>query len=225
MADPVAAPVAAPAPTPASASSGARAMAPAMAIAPPPRREVPRPSSRPHAAPSTRGPRSVPPRPAAVGPTGTASLAAPTTEAGFGVRLVAGVIDLAIVSAIQALLLAPVARHWWARELPATPADVPYFPILVSLAMVPIALVLGAAYFAFFWGLKGATPGKRVLGLTVVAEDGTTPIGMSRATLRVLGYIASGLLLGIGFLIIAFGGTALHDRIAGTRVVRRGTVA
>jgi uncharacterized RDD family membrane protein YckC len=102
---------------------------------------------------------------------------------------------------------------------------VPYFPILVSLAMVPIALVLGGAYYAFFWGLKGATPGKRVLGLSVVADDGTTPIGMSRATLRVLGYVASGLLLGIGFLMIAFGGTALHDRIAGTRVVRRGTVA
>lgn len=219
---------------PAHAAAHAQAMpepvavplpAPVMAIAPPPRRDAPRPSSRPPAAPSTRGPRSMPPRPVAVGPTGTASLAAPATEAGFGVRLVAGVIDLAIVSAIQALLLAPVARHWWSRELPATPAEVPYFPILVSLAMVPVALVLGAAYYAFFWGLKGATPGKRVLGLTVAAEDGTTPIGMSRATLRVLGYLASGLLLGIGFLMIAFGGTALHDRIAGTRVVRRGTVA
>jgi uncharacterized RDD family membrane protein YckC len=219
MAEPAAAPAPVPAPSP------ARAAAPAMAIAPPPRREAPRISARPPAPPSTRGPRSLPPRPVAVGPTGTASLAGPVTDAGFGVRLVAGVIDLAIVSAIQALLLAPVARHWWSRELPATPADVPYFPILVSIAMVPVALVLGAAYYAFFWGLKGATPGKRVLGLTVAAEDGTTPIGMSRATLRVLGYLASGLLLGIGFLMIAFGGTALHDRIAGTRVVRRGTVA
>jgi len=162
------------------------------------------------------------PRPVAVGPTGTAALAPP--EAGFGVRLVAGLVDLVIVSAIQALLLAPVAQHWWARELPATPAEVPYFPILASLAMVPIALLLGAAYYAFFWGMKGATPGKRMVGLAVAAEDGTTPIGMSRATLRVLGYLASGLLLGIGFLMIAFGGTALHDRIAGTRVVRRGMV-
>ena len=217
-------PVAAPVPAPPPAPTPARAIAPAMAIAAPPRREASRPSSRPPAAPSARGPRSMPPRIVAVGPTGTASLSAPTTEAGFGVRLVAGVIDLAIVATIQALLLTPVARHWWSRELPATPADVPYFPILVSLAMVPIALLLGAAYYAFFWGLKGATPGKRVLGLTVAAEDGTTPIGMSRATLRVLGYLASGLLLGIGFLMIAFGGAALHDRIAGTRVLRRGTV-
>jgi uncharacterized RDD family membrane protein YckC len=220
MPEPVAAPPA-PVPEPAPAPSAARAIAPAMAIAPPPRREAARPSPRPPAAPSARGPRPMP-RPVAVGPTGTASLAPP--EAGFGVRLVAGLIDLVIVSAIQALLLAPVAQHWWARELPATPAEVPYFPILASLAMVPIALLLGAAYYAFFWGMKGATPGKRMVGLAVAAEDGTTPIGMSRATLRVLGYLASGLLLGIGFLMIAFGGTALHDRIAGTRVVRRGMV-
>jgi uncharacterized RDD family membrane protein YckC len=233
MPDPAAEPGLAAAPAPASAAApiagsapapvAARAV-PAMAIAPPSRREAMRPPSRPPAPSATRGPRSVAPRPVAVGPTGTASLEAPVTEAGFGVRLVAGVIDLAIVSTIQAVLLTPVARHWWSRELPATPADVPFFPILMSLAMVPIALVFGAAYYALCWGLKGATPGKMVLGLTVAAEDGTTPIGMSRATLRVLGYAASGLLLGIGFLMIAFGGTALHDRIAGTRVVRRGTV-
>jgi len=146
------------------------------------------------------------------------------TEAGFAIRLVAGVVDFGIVAAVQALLLAPVAQHWWARELPPNPSDVPFFPIFVSLAMVPVAFILGAAYYAVFWGLKGWTPGKRVVGLTVVADDGTTPLGMSRATLRVLGYVASTLLLGVGFLMIAFGGTALHDRIAGTRVVRRGTV-
>jgi uncharacterized RDD family membrane protein YckC len=225
----VAAPLPAPmlaSPPPPSVATPARAAAPAIAIAPPPppRREVPRPPVRPAPLPPiAQGPRSVPPRPvAAVGPTGTASLSAAGTDALVLPRLTAGLIDTAIVSAVQAVLLWPVARHWWARELPATPNDVPYFPILLSLAMIPIAIVLGAAYYAIFWGLTGATPGKRMLGLAVAAEDGTTPIGMSRATLRVLGYCASALLLGIGFLMIAFGGTALHDRIAGTRVVRRG---
>jgi uncharacterized RDD family membrane protein YckC len=175
--------------------------------------------------PVARGPRSIPKHPAPVGPTGTASLPRGLAEAGFAPRLVAGVIDFGIVAALQALLLAPVAQHWWARDLPPSPADVPFFPILVSLAMIPVAILLGGAYFAFFWGMKGATPGKRVVGLTVVAEDGTTPMGMSRASLRVLGYLVSTLLLGMGFLMIAFGGTALHDRMAGTRVVRRGTVA
>ena len=53
-------------------------------------------------------------------------------------------------------------------------------------------------------------------------EDGSSPIGMGRAALRVVGYALSFLVLGIGFLMILFGGRGLHDHIAGTRVVRRG---
>ena len=81
---------------------------------------------------------------------------------------------------------------------------------------------MGGAYYAWFWGVKGATPGKKMLRLAVATETGAIPVGLQKATLRVLGYAASGLLLGIGFLMIAFGGTALHDRMAGTRVVYRG---
>ena len=54
----------------------------------------------------------------------------------------------------------------------------------------------------------------------VQAEDGTHPIGVPRASMRLLGYILSGALFGIGFLMIALGGSALHDRLAGTRVMR-----
>jgi uncharacterized RDD family membrane protein YckC len=45
---------------------------------------------------------------------------------------------------------------------------------------------------------------------------------VSGAAARLIGYICSGLVLGVGFLMIAFQGRGLHDRIAGTRVVRRG---
>jgi uncharacterized RDD family membrane protein YckC len=86
---------------------------------------------------------------------------------------------------------------------------------------VPVVLALGAVYYVYHWGVKGATPGKRLLGLVVQGEDGSEPIGLNRATVRVLGYLVSGLILGIGFLMIAFGGAGLHDRMAGTRVVRR----
>jgi uncharacterized RDD family membrane protein YckC len=157
------------------------------------------------------------------GPTGTASLAGvPGADASPLARLAAGVIDLVIVGTVQTLLLIPVLRHWWSRELPATPEAVPFMPILFSLGAVPLILFLGGAYYAWFWGVKGATPGKKMVGIAVATEDGAVPIGLSRATLRVLGYAASALLLGIGFLMIAFGGTALHDRMAGTRVVTRG---
>lgn len=146
----------------------------------------------------------------------------PSPLAGFGRRLGGGLLDLLVVGLGQALLLFPVVLYWRSRDLGPTPADVPFLPIVLSLALVPVALSLGGFYFVYHWGVRGATPGKRLLGLRVEGEDGACPIGVSRAGIRLLGYLLSGLLLGMGFFIVAFGGTALHDRIAGTRVVRRG---
>jgi uncharacterized RDD family membrane protein YckC len=147
---------------------------------------------------------------------------APAPPATFARRLGAGMVDLLAVGAGVAVLLAPVILYWRARDLGPTPADVPFVPIVLSLALAPVALALGAFYFLYYWGVRGATPGKRLLGLEVEGEDGASPIGIPRAAIRLAGYLLTGLLLGMGFFIVAFGGTALHDRIAGTRVVRRG---
>jgi uncharacterized RDD family membrane protein YckC len=138
--------------------------------------------------------------------------------AGFGPRLLSGLIDTAIVLAAQAVLLSPGLLYWRGRELPA---EVPYLPIALSLALVPLAIGVGALYYVYGWGARGATLGQRALGLEVEGEDGTRPPGLSRAFLRLLGYGLSACLFGIGFLMIAFSGRALHDRIAGTRVVKR----
>jgi uncharacterized RDD family membrane protein YckC len=138
-----------------------------------------------------------------------------------GTRLLAGLVDFVIVSAIQSVLLAPAFYYWWVREIPVRPADVSFLPIVLSLGLVPVVIALGVAYYVYYWGVRGATPGKQLLGLAVAGEDGAVPIGVSRATVRALGYLLSGLLLGLGFLMILFGGTGLHDRLAGTRVVRQ----
>jgi uncharacterized RDD family membrane protein YckC len=140
--------------------------------------------------------------------------------AGFGSRLIAGLIDSAVVGVVQLVVLAPGIAYWWTRESPQSSNDVGFWPILLSLGLVPLALALGAVYYIYYWGVKGATPGKRVLDLVVQAEDGAHPIGVPRASMRLLGYILSGALFGIGFLMIALGGSALHDRLAGTRVMR-----
>jgi uncharacterized RDD family membrane protein YckC len=139
--------------------------------------------------------------------------------AGFGPRLLAALVDLTLVAAVQALLLSPGFLYWRGRELPS---EVPYVAIVLSLALIPLALGVGALYYVYSWGARGATVGQRLLGLEVEAEDGTRPAGLSRAFLRLLGYGLSACLFGVGFLLIAFTGRALHDRIAGTRVVRRG---
>jgi uncharacterized RDD family membrane protein YckC len=94
-------------------------------------------------------------------------------------------------------------------------------PIVFTVALVVLAILLGAVYHVYFWGVRGTTPGKELLELQVESDDGRCPIGLGPATLRLLGYLLSAASFGIGFLMIAAGGDGLHDRIAGTRVVRR----
>jgi len=138
-------------------------------------------------------------------------------------RLAAGIIDIGLVALAQLALVAPAGLYWWSRELPSKLTEV--LPsILLSLSLFGLAIGLGAVYFVYFWGVRGATPGKRLLGIAVESVDGSYPIGVSQACMRLLGYVLSGALLGIGFLMIAFGATALHDRVAGTRVIRRNGV-
>jgi uncharacterized RDD family membrane protein YckC len=135
-------------------------------------------------------------------------------------RLGAFVVDLLIVSLGQAVLALP-ALFYWSRGA-AAGGDAPAFvPIFLSVTLAALAAILTAVYHVYFWGVKAATPGKRLFGLEVQGQDGRLPIGPGRAALRLLGYMVSGLVFGIGFLMIAFGSGGLHDQIAGTRVVRR----
>jgi uncharacterized RDD family membrane protein YckC/predicted nucleic acid-binding Zn ribbon protein len=137
--------------------------------------------------------------------------------ADLGSRLLAGALDLVAVGSLQALLLAYPAYYWWSRDL----AQVGAWPKALSAGLLVLTAALGALYFIYFWGVRGATPGKRLLGLDVEGSDESFPIGLPRASARLLGYLLSGALLGGGFLLILLDGNGLHDHLAGTRVVRR----
>jgi uncharacterized RDD family membrane protein YckC len=89
--------------------------------------------------------------------------------------------------------------------------------------LIGILLVIGN--FAVLPGLNGQTLGKWATGLRIDTVSGG-PLTFGRSALRhFVGYAASFLTLGLGFLIAAFGarGRALHDLIAGTVVVRKRT--
>ena len=133
-------------------------------------------------------------------------------------RTAAGVLDAVIVVLGQSILLSPALLYWNSRD---SGSDVRFVPILLTLCLGPLALVLASLYYVFCWGLRGATPGKFLFGLVVQGEDGEEPIGMARALLRFVGYLASAASAGIGFVLIAFEGRGLHDYVAGTRVIRR----
>jgi uncharacterized RDD family membrane protein YckC len=181
------------------------------------RREPPRPGPVPAERPAPRPDRfrepEWRPRPAAPG--------ASAPSAGFGPRLLAYLVDSAIVAAGLLVLMLPVGLYWLSFQWPTSLEQVAFLPILLSAAWTLVCVLLGFGYYVYFWGKRGATPGKQLLGLAVEGEDGAFPIGTGKALARVLGYVLSGAVLGIGFLMIAFAGYGLHDRVAGTRVVRR----
>ncbi len=75
---------------------------------------------------------------------------------------------------------------------------------------------------ALFWRKwRGATPGKRIVGITVVNADDFNELSNKQAVTRSLSYIISTLLLLVGFLMVAFrkDKRGLHDLIAGTAVI------
>ncbi len=96
-------------------------------------------------------------------------------------------------------------------------------------AALVIGLVLGAAYEVGFIALKGATPGKMIVGARVVGLDGASPPGFERAGMRwtpaLLGLIPFlSLVLGLLSLFWIFSDDrrrSLYDRVARTYVVKR----
>jgi uncharacterized RDD family membrane protein YckC len=133
------------------------------------------------------------PPPGATGTTTFDALSAP--RAGFWIRMLALLIDAVIIGGVFAF---SVFDH--------------------SHKMQLIAL---ATYGAIMWKLKGTTVGGIVCNLKVVRLDGRE-IDWSTAIVRALGCFLSLIILGLGFIWIAFdeGKQAWHDKIAGTGVVR-----
>lgn len=96
-----------------------------------------------------------------------------------------------------------------------------------QLASVFASIAVGIAYFFIFWvHYDGATPGKKLLGIKIIRENGekiTYPV----AIIRYIGFLLSSATIfffGLGFLWVIWDKKkqALHDKIAGTLVVRDG---
>jgi len=193
----------APPPPPVGAQPQAAPMAPpppvASAPAPPP------PAAAPQAPPA--------PRPRAP----YAAAARAGEPAGFFIRLAAYIIDALLLMIPMWILMAIITRILWANlnSMGAITA--------ISLVFNLMFMVASLAYLVIGWSKFGTTVGKRILNLYVIDEatGGNPTIG--KAALRVVGYLASSIILYIGFLMIAFSGDrkGLHDMIAGTRVVKR----
>jgi uncharacterized RDD family membrane protein YckC len=132
-------------------------------------------------------------------------------RAPFSLRCGALLIDYLIVAAIVAFSTL-LARLFSARAAADSAITV---GLIVAASVAALDLVVLAA-------LTGRTVGKWATGLRVERRDGE-PVGFARALVRhTVGYLASALTLGLGFLLAALNGEgrALHDFVAGTVVVR-----
>jgi len=128
------------------------------------------------------------------------------------VRVGAALIDGAILLGIDAAVvyftvrMAGLSMDQW--------TTLPVAPLATFLTLLTLS------YLCAFTAVGGQTIGKMALGTCVVDDDGK-PVDATRALRRTSAVIVSFLFFGLGFIPALFGDhRALHDRYAGTRVIR-----
>jgi uncharacterized RDD family membrane protein YckC len=145
-------------------------------------------------------------------PTADLATSQSVAHSGFWIRVVAAIVD----SLWMALLLVPLV--WWVYG----PAYFVSDSFVQGTADFFISYVLPAVLVVGFWVLKGATPGKLLVGARIVDANTLGPAGTGRLIVRYLGYYLSGVALCLGFLWVAFDRQkrGWHDLIAGTVVIK-----
>lgn len=133
-------------------------------------------------------------------------------EATAGRRIAAAAIDHAILFAIDLVIL-----YFTLRMAALAPAEWRLIP------PVPMAVFLGLmkfAYFSAFTAVGGQTIGKMAVGIKVVSGDHRS-VDPAAACRRTLAAILSCVTLGLAYLpgLVGADRRAVHDRLAGTRVV------
>jgi len=149
----------------------------------------------------------------------TEPLTAGPPSASCPARLMAMLIDLAILAGLHITLLVIYGSLLWQtlafdlqRLLGASLLGLCFFLLNPPL----LALV----YFTVFHSRGGQTPGKMLMGIRVTALAGG-PVSPGAAFLRCAGYLLSAAPLGAGFFwaVIDKDHRAWHDKLAATRVI------
>lgn len=162
-----------------------------------------------------------PPLPAATGASATSGLvqavAAPRF-AGFGVRLLAKLIDGVLLYGIALLVERAVVGTVFNGVFPAPQDWEAFMRLLVWTA--PINTLIAVGYTAYFMARHEATPGKRMLGLRVVRANGGR-VGTARVVGRYFAETLSTIIFFAGYVMAAFDDQkrSLHDYLCDTRVV------
>jgi len=137
--------------------------------------------------------------------------------AGFWRRLVAFIIDSTFVAIIFLVLCGIAVLAFFFGAMSANNTAIlnelvkPKGFSSIVLMVLFFYIAINIAYFTYFHGTTGRTPGKMLLGLQVYCAD-STEVTCSIAFLRAVGYLVSSLLLTIplGFIWAAFDKKSRH---------------
>lgn len=148
--------------------------------------------------------------------------ASPLIPGGGFRRVVAFQLDALLVAGLWLLLAGWLGVFY--LSVSRRPAGLLNLSALAGL-LLTLGVVLHAAYSIVFLGGCGQTPGKMLLDLRVVKENGGA-VGYGRAGWRWVATGIAALPFGLGFLgvFLTREKRGLHDLLAGTRVVRCGPV-
>ena len=127
-------------------------------------------------------------------------------------RLAAGLFDTVLLASLDAVVVMLTLR--------LTGLDLQSLSTLPAGPLVAFLALLDAGYVVVLTVAGGQTFGKMAFGVRVVDPAGR-PVTISVALVRALGYLVSVLPLGLGLVLMFFDTQrrALHDRLAGTRVL------
>ena len=142
--------------------------------------------------------------------------AAAAPDAGVGARLLAVILDVLMLALIDAAVIYLTMQICGIGVEDA--AILPKGPLLAFL------FVQNGGYLVAFTA-GGQTLGKMAAGIRVVPAASDAPLDLGRAFLRTLMWGVLAIPAGLGFLTALFSRDhrGLHDRFAGTRVVRAST--
>ncbi|MGH9201013.1 MAG: RDD family protein, partial [Vicinamibacterales bacterium] len=151
------------------------------------------------------------PTPVAVPTPATTSM----EPASLAVRLGALAIDTALLGAVSFAVLFLTLRI---AGLSLVWADIRVLP---PIPFISFLTLLSLGYVASFTVAGGQTIGKMLTGARVIGDDGR-PVDVAGGVLRALGCALVPLTIGLSYspVVLSIERRALHDRLAGTRVVR-----
>ena len=144
---------------------------------------------------------------------GSEPLADRTVPAGMLVRFVAVAIDFTILLAIDVLVV-----YFTMQIVGLTAADIDVLPKAPLLAFF---IVQNGGYLVAFTA-GGQTLGKMAMGIKVISTGATGQIDVPHSLLRTVLWLLLAVPAGLGFLTALFSPErrGLHDRFAGTRVIK-----